>query len=77
MGFLMIDQWMPDDFTYSDEEIADMTAETVGRTLEPRNPEQAPDEEKQQAIADSFSSYLDQAVEIRKREKQKEEEISS
>ena len=77
MGFLMIDQWMPDDFVYSDEEIADMTAETIGRTLEPRIAEQAPDTEKQQAIADSFSSYLDQAVEIRKRETQQEEETSS
>ena len=77
MGFLMIDQWMPDGFTYTDEEIADMTAETIERTLEPRETKQAPDSEKQQAMAGSFSSYLDQTVEIRKREQLKEEDTST
>jgi AcrR family transcriptional regulator len=78
MGYLMIDQWMPDDFTYSDEEIADMAAESIRRTLEPRETEQATTgTDRKQAIERTFTSFMDQAVEIRKREIQKEEEVTS
>jgi AcrR family transcriptional regulator len=77
MGFLMIDQWMPKDFIYSDEEIANMTAESIRRTLETREAEQPANIEKKQTIANAFSSYMEQAVEIRIREKQKEEEATS
>ncbi len=78
VGFLMIDQWMPADFIYSDEEIADMTAESIRRTLEPRDWERTTaEEDKKQAITSAFSSYMEQAVEIRKREKQQEEEVTS
>jgi AcrR family transcriptional regulator len=68
MGFLMIDQWMPDDFFYSDEEIADMTAETIRGALEPQGAEQATDKEKQQTIAKAFSSYMEQVITIREQE---------
>lgn len=77
MGFLMIDQWMPDDFIYSDEEMADMTAEAIKRTLEPCEAKQPPAREKQQAIVGAFSSYMEQVVEIRKREQQKDSEATS
>ena len=78
MGFLMIDQWMPADFSYSDEEIADMAAESIRRTLEPGDSERTTAEtDRKQAIASAFSSYMEQAVEIRKRETQNEEEVTS
>ena len=52
-----------------------MTAESIKRTLEPREAEQATaDTEKKQAIAGVFSSYMERAVELRRRETQKEEE---
>src|SRR5205823_9037646 len=35
LGFLLIDQYMPDDFKYSDEEIVEMTAEVVERVFAP------------------------------------------
>src|SRR5260370_7707913 len=35
MGFLVIDEYMPDDFKYSDEEIVEMTAEAVERVFAP------------------------------------------
>jgi len=78
MGFLMIDQWMPPDFIYSDEEIADMAAESIRRTLELRDAERTTAEiDRKQAMASAFSSYLKHAVEIRKRETQNEEEVTS
>ncbi len=77
MGFLMIDQWMPADFTYSDEEIADMTAEAIRRTLEPLDTEQAgAATERKQAIASAFTSYMDKAVAMLKKETQQEEVTS-
>lgn len=68
MGFLMIDQWMPDDFSYSDEEIADMTAETIKGTLEPQETGQAAEKEKQQTIGKAFSSYMEQIIAIMEQE---------
>src|SRR5579864_8872856 len=38
MGFLVIDEYMPDDFKYSDEEIVEMTAEVVDRAFAPASP---------------------------------------
>jgi len=45
-GFLVIDQYMPGEFKYSDEEVADMTAEAVKRTFEPSRPPDSQPEEK-------------------------------
>ncbi|MGI9058658.1 MAG: TetR/AcrR family transcriptional regulator [Ktedonobacteraceae bacterium] len=77
MGFLMINQWMPADFVYSDEEIAHMTAESIRLTLETSVVERtAADIDKQQAITNAFSSFIQQAVETRKKEMQNEEVTS-
>jgi AcrR family transcriptional regulator len=73
-GFLMIDQWMPPDYRYSDEEIAEMAAESIRGALEPRDLERTMAEPgKKETIASAFSSYMEQAVEIRKKENQNEE----
>ncbi|MFL5626992.1 MAG: TetR/AcrR family transcriptional regulator [Ktedonobacteraceae bacterium] len=77
MGFLMIDQWMPASLTHSDEEIADMTAEAIRRTLEPPDAEQAGvATDGRQAIASAFTSYMDKAVAMLKKETQQEEGTS-
>ncbi|HEY6539422.1 MAG TPA: TetR/AcrR family transcriptional regulator, partial [Ktedonobacteraceae bacterium] len=52
IGFLVIDQYMPDDFKYSDEEIVGMTAEVVERTFAPSPPASSqPDEQAKQEAA--------------------------
>jgi AcrR family transcriptional regulator len=78
MGFLMIDPLMPADFSYSDEEIADMAAESIRRTLERDDLERTATETgRKEAIAKAFSAYMKQAVEMRKRETDNEEEGTS
>ena len=70
MGFLLIDQYMPDDFKYSDEEIAEMTAETIKRAFEPS---QQPDEKTKQEISNTVISSLDDILAIRNRIDQEED----
>jgi len=70
MGFLLIDQYMPDDFKYSDEEIAEMTAETIKRAFEPS---QQPDEKTKQEISNTAISSLDNILAIRNRIDQEED----
>jgi AcrR family transcriptional regulator len=70
MGFLLIDQYMPDDFKYSDEEIAEMTAETIKRAFEPS---QQPDEKTKQEISNTVISSLDNILAIRNRIDQEED----
>jgi len=78
MGFLMIDQWMPAGFTYSDEEIAEMTAESIRRTLEPRATEQkGAAADTKEVLTSIFAEYMDKTVEILKKETQTEEEVPS
>jgi AcrR family transcriptional regulator len=76
MGFLVVDQYMPDDFKYSDEEIVEMTAEVVERTFAP-SPSSAPppDEKTKQEISNTLISALDNVLAIRNRIDQ--EEVSS
>ena len=62
MGFLMIDQYMPDDFKYSDEEIVEMTAETVERVFAPS---QQPDEKTKQEISNALISTFDDIIALR------------
>jgi AcrR family transcriptional regulator len=73
IGFLVIDQYMPDDFKYSDEEVVEMTAEAVERTFEP-SPTSAPepDEKTKQEIANSLISSLDNVLVIRSKLDQEE-----
>ena len=76
LGFLVVEEYMPDDFKYSDEEIVEMTAEAVKRTFAPSPlsvPE--PDEQTKQELTNSFISSLDNVLVIRS--KQDQEEASS
>ena len=74
MGFLTADQWMPDGFSFSEEEIADMTAAAIQRSLEPRDGGQYEAEaDRKQAVASVFTEYMDKTIEILKKEKQTEE----
>jgi len=76
MGFLVIDQYMPGDFKYSDEEIVDMTAEVVERTFAPSPPlAPQPDEQTKQEMSNTLTSYIDDVITLRK--KQDQEEVSS
>ena len=69
MGFLVIDQYMPDDFKYSDEEIVEMTAETVERVFAPS---QQPDEKTEQEISNALISTFDDIIALRTRIDQQE-----
>jgi AcrR family transcriptional regulator len=59
MGFFFIAQFMPAEYSLSDEEIADMIAETVHRTLEPDRMQPS---DVLQAASQGFSAYMEQAV---------------
>ena len=73
VGFLTIDQYMPDDFKYSDEEIADMTAEVIKRAFVPPSPaDTQPDEQTRQEFANNFIASLDSVLAIRKEKEQEE-----
>lgn len=73
IGFLVIDQYMPEDFKYSDEEIVEMTAEAVKRTFAPTPPSAPePDEQTKQEIANTLISSLDNVLAIRSRIDQEE-----
>ncbi|HKF37755.1 MAG TPA: TetR/AcrR family transcriptional regulator [Ktedonobacteraceae bacterium] len=73
VGFLVIEEYMPDDFKYSDEEVAEMTAEAVKRTFAP-SPTSAPepDEQAKQELANRFISSLDNVLAIRSKLDQEE-----
>src|SRR5258708_14469424 len=65
MGFLVIDEYMPDDFKYSDEEIVEMTAEAVERVFAP-SPSSVPrpDKKKKQEIANTLISSLEYIISL-------------
>jgi AcrR family transcriptional regulator len=65
MGFLVTDQYMPDDFKYSDEELVEMVTEAVKRVFAPSGPQ--PDEKTKQEIANTFISSFDNVLAIRNR----------
>jgi AcrR family transcriptional regulator len=74
MGFLVIDQYMPNDFKYSDEEVVEMMTETVERAFAPSSPSTAqPDEKTKQELSNTLISYIDNVLAIRKRIGQEEE----
>ena len=76
IGFLVIDQYMPGDFKYSDEEIAEMTAEVIERALAPSlSVSPQPDTQAKQETANTLISYIDNVLTLRK--KQDQEEVSS
>ena len=74
VGFLVIDQYMPGDFKYSDEEIVEMTAEAVQRTFAPSPPsEPQSDEKTKHELAHNFIASLDNVLAIRSRRDEEEE----
>ena len=73
LGFLVIDEYMPDDFKYSDEEVADMTAEVIRRSFVPPSPTDAqPDAQAKQEFANNFIASLDNVLAIRNEKDQEE-----
>ena len=73
LGFLVLEQYMPGDLKYSDEEIGEMTAEAVKRTFAP-TPSSAPEpgEQTKREIANSVISSLDTVLDIRSKLEQEE-----
>jgi len=73
MGFLVIYQYIPEDFKYSDEEVAEMTAEAVKRTFAPSpSSDSQPDEQTKQELANNFISSIDTILSIRSQRNQEE-----
>ncbi len=71
MGFLVIEQFMPDEFKYSDEEIAEMTAEVVERTFAPSPlSDSQPDEQTKQEMSNTLSSYIDDVITLRRNQEE-------
>jgi AcrR family transcriptional regulator len=71
MGFFFVAPLMPDEFTFSDDEIADLMAETVHCTLEAGR---SVSSNELQAVSHVFMQYLNQATEIAQEQFQKEVE---
>lgn len=57
LGFLMSDQFMPDEYQISIEERAEMAAETVRRTFELRGPTEV----EKQEVASRFNQFMSSA----------------
>lgn len=67
IGCLLVEPFLPDEFKLSDEEAAEMLAETIRRTFEPRAPA-TPGE--LQEVSDVFNQYLERIMGIKKAENQ-------
>ncbi len=70
LGYLMADQFLPDGYTSSLEELAEMAAETVRRTFEPDEPVPV---EKVREVQALFLQLLDGLIDAVKERVQKEE----
>jgi len=68
-GFFLVAPLMPEEFTLSDEEIADLMAEAVHCTLEPGRPTRS---DELQTISHIFMQYLDRDTAIRQEQYQQE-----
>ena len=64
IGFLLAEQWMPEEFKVSDEELVELLADTVERALEPRNTAKihAKDAGSLQEVSNALNMYIDQEV---------------
>jgi AcrR family transcriptional regulator len=64
IGFLLVDPWMPEEFKVSDEEMVALLADTVQRSLEPRNTTtgNAKDAGSFQEVSNALNLYIDQEV---------------
>ncbi|MBA2678588.1 MAG: TetR/AcrR family transcriptional regulator, partial [Ktedonobacteraceae bacterium] len=65
-GFLLVDPLLPDEFKLSDEEAAEMLAETIRRTFAPD--QQPPTPEATQTASQAFDRYFEQSIEGLKEE---------
>jgi AcrR family transcriptional regulator len=68
-GFLVVEPFLPDEDRLSDEERAELIAETVHRTLEP---EHAPSAEALQIVSNAFQQYLDHSMSVAQEQFQQE-----
>lgn len=80
IGFLVIDQYMSDDFKYSDEEVVEMMTESIKRTFAPTPPSapqpdkpDEPDEQTKQELSNTLVSYLDDVLAIRNKADQSDQ----
>ena len=71
MGFIVTGPIMPDEYSASDEETAEMLADTIRRTFEPRT---IASPQESQDITEAFTQYLDRITEMMQEENQKETE---
>ncbi len=71
-GFLMVGPLMPDELAITDEEAADMIAEIIERTFEPRG--QISSQESAE-LSQAFMQYLDRLIDFIKGQHQKEAEL--
>lgn len=71
LGFLLAEPFLPDEFKFPDEVVAEMTGETIRRTFELREPATA---NEVQEGSRAFKQYFDRSVEIIKAQDQKEME---
>ena len=64
IGFLLADPWMPDELKFSDEEVAEMLADTVQLALGPRTTATGEPVEAGplQELSDALNQYMDQEV---------------
>ncbi len=70
-GFLMLEPLMPQEYDFSDEEIAGMIAETTRRTFEPRDTISS---QEAAETTEAFTNYLDRLTDIMKEQHQQEAE---
>jgi AcrR family transcriptional regulator len=68
-GFLLVEPLLPDEFKLSDEEAAELMAETIRRTFEPHKPTSL---EATQAASYAFEQYLDLTFKYMKEESKQE-----
>ena len=82
MGFLMVEQWMPPDYVYSNEQLADMAADTILRTFESSthaektreaSEETQGEQRKRQADLNVFNTYISRTMDIFQKEAHTEE----
>jgi len=69
IGFLLANQFVPDEFKLSDEETAETLADTIQRTFAPQT--STPSNEVQ-AGANAFNQYFERTMDIMKEQDQKE-----
>ena len=62
---MLAEQWMPEEFKVSDEEMVELLADTVQRAFEPRNTDSATmnDTGSLHEVSKALDMYLDQEVE--------------